>query len=147
MLTLSRFHPGSAGSRVAEVARRAFAEKIGLRRKFYALTYTHTLFCRDIKICRDLRTFGETMGKKVLWRGGSVSWARNAGCRFTYKNDEWIAKIANAHLTKILLPILRSPKGRQLLPPWLEVGYKWDVFVSDVILHSVLDLHKECPKQ
>ena len=34
-------------------ARAAFTEMFGLRQKIEALTYT--LFCRDIKICRDLR--------------------------------------------------------------------------------------------
>ena len=27
----------------------------------------HTLFCHDIKICRDLHTFWETLGKKCFF--------------------------------------------------------------------------------
>ena len=30
------------------------------------------LFCRDIKICRDLRTFCKTLGKKCLFRSKTV---------------------------------------------------------------------------
>ena len=44
--------------------RRAFYEKFGLEQKFYA----HTLFCRDIKFCRDFGTFfGNSLSKKVLF--------------------------------------------------------------------------------
>ena len=42
-------------------ARRAFAKKFAHRRKFEALTYT---ICRDIKICRNLRTLRKSSGKK-----------------------------------------------------------------------------------
>ena len=34
----------------------------------------------------------------------------------TCKKDEFVAKIAKTHLTKIMRPFLRSPKGCQLLP-------------------------------
>ena len=39
------------------------------------LRLRHTLFCHDIKICRDLRTFWKTWGKKCFfWDNKSVSW-------------------------------------------------------------------------
>ena len=40
-------------------------------------------------------------------------------CKFamTRKNDAFVAKIVNIHLTKISQPFLPSPKGCQLLPP------------------------------
>ena len=58
----------SLGSRVAEVVRgRAPAEKSGLGRKLQARTYTSL---SQIKICRDLRTFWRSLGKKsaFLWK-------------------------------------------------------------------------------
>ena len=38
----------------------------------------HKLFCRDIKICRDLRTLWKTLAKH------SVSWARSTPLHDTY---------------------------------------------------------------
>ena len=65
--------------RVAEVVRRH--EKPSLKSLDLDKTFKpkHTLFCCDSKICRDLRTFWKTLGKKNAFLGqNSVSWARSA---------------------------------------------------------------------
>ena len=41
----------------------------------------------------------------------------------THKSNAFVAKIANTRLTKVLWPFLPSPKGCQLLPPWITVIY------------------------
>ena len=45
----------------------------------------HTLYRRDIMICRDLRTFWKTLGQKVLiWVKNNVSWEKSALLHGTY---------------------------------------------------------------
>ena len=51
-IKMKMFSLKQAGRSCAK-AQRAFAKKFRLGRKFRPL---HTLFCRDVKICRDLRT-------------------------------------------------------------------------------------------
>ena len=81
------------GGRSCAKARRAFAKKFGLG---------HMLLpsCHDIEICRDLCTFWKSLGKKRA------------------KNDTFVEKIVNMRFAKILWPLLPSPKGCQLLPPY-----------------------------
>ena len=76
--------------------------------------------------------FGRLWAKKALfWVKTLFFWARKALLhgicyRFIYlnleifnyaQNNEFLAKVVNISLTKILWPFLRSPKGCQLLPP------------------------------
>ena len=63
------------GARVAEVVRRhegASPKSLDSDKIFEPQT---TLFCRDIKICCDLRTFWKSLDKKVLlWVKNSIFW-------------------------------------------------------------------------
>ena len=57
------------GGRSCAGARVAPAEKFGLGRKFYAWTYA---ILSQIKICRDLRTFWRSLGKKKCLFGSKT---------------------------------------------------------------------------
>ena len=84
------------GGRSCAKARRAFAEKAGLGRKFKALTWA---IWRDIKICCDLHNFWKTWGKKCLFGDkNSVSWARSALLNHIYCISYWI-RFANLQLS------------------------------------------------
>ena len=85
------------GGRSCAKARRVFAEKFGLRRKFYALTYA---ICRHVNICHNLCTFWKSVGK-VFFFGQKQCFL---GKKYTIK---WY-----------ILRIILIMKGCQLLPPW-----------------------------
>ena len=76
------------------------AKKFGLRRKFSAQTYAILL---RIKICRDLRTFWRSLGKKSAFLGQKQCFQCFLGkkCTITFS-----------------LPFLLPRKGCQVLPPW-----------------------------
>ena len=72
--------------------------------------------------CRGSRTFWNTLDKQCVFfslKKNSVSWARSALSHMvhiayhTELNLQFVKKIANVRLTKILWPFLRSPKGCQ----------------------------------
>ena len=81
----------------------------------------NTLFCHDIKICRDLLTLGNLRAKKCSFLGQkqcflgkkcTITWyilhiILSEICIFaiTRKNDAFVAKIVNTRLTKILMAI------------------------------------------
>ena len=112
-------------------ARGAPAKKFGLGRKFYARTYA---ILSRIKICRNLRTFWRSLGKKSAFLGQKqcflgkkctitwyilhilLSWI----CKFaiTRKNDAFVAKIVNTRLTKIFMAIF-APNERLPSPATL----------------------------
>ena len=90
----------------------------------------HTIFCREIKICRDLRNFWKTLGKKgtFLGKNCTITWyilhiVLNYIFKFviTCQNDAFVLKIANMRLTKNFVAVLPLTKGCQLLPPWSKL--------------------------
>ena len=48
----------------------------------------HTLFCREIKICRDLRTLWKSSGKKSAFLGKKSGITVNTLTLDTYKNTD-----------------------------------------------------------
>ena len=79
------------------------------------------LFCRDIKICRDLRTFWETLGKKSAILGQKQ-------CFY----EQEVHEIHGTYcilfaITKTVVPILPSPKDCQLLPPWYKLLFTYSL--------------------
>ena len=85
------------------------------------------LFCPDIKICRDLRTFWKTWGQKSLFFGTATLFLvqvryyslhgiyayyteLNLQIAITHKNDAFVAKIANMRLTKIFVGSFALPE-------------------------------------
>ena len=75
------------------------AEKFGLGGKFEAQTYT---ILSRIKICRDLRTFWRSLGKKVPFLvKNSVSWARSEITDLEFQNHKNVKNVLSAHSNKL----------------------------------------------
>ena len=94
----------------------------------------HTLFCRDIKICRDLRTFWKSLGKK-----NAFFWSKTVflvqevhyymiylayytelslqNCNYAQKQRICCKNSKYALDENLYVLFLPSPKGCQLLPP------------------------------
>jgi len=93
----------------------------------------HTLFYRDIKICRHLCTFWTSvLGQKQCFLGTqcTITWCLthvllSLICKFaiTREDDAFVAKIENTLLTKIFMPIFalaeRLPTSATLTR-WLD---------------------------
>ena len=98
---------GIVETRVAKVVRRhkgPSPKSLDLDEKLKPL---YTLFCRDIKICRNLRLFSKTLGKKMILLS-QIQYLVGRKC---------MVYIAYYTELKFLWPILLSPKVCQLLPP------------------------------
>ena len=128
-------------SRVAEVVggTRGLCQKVWTQTKILSPNIRY-FFC-NIKICRDLRTFWKSSGKKSAFLGQRqcflgkkctitlyilhiiLSWV----CKFgiTRKNDTFVAKIVNTCLTKIFTDIFafdeKLPNSATLLCSTQEV--------------------------
>ena len=123
------------GGRSCTGARVADAKKFGLGQKFYARTYA---ILSRIKICRDLRTFWRSLGKKSAFLGqkqcflGKKCTISNYMVCIAYftelilqtcdyaQKDAFEAKIVNTRLTKIFMAIFalaeRLPTSATLDP-------------------------------
>ena len=114
------------GGRSCTGARVAPAEKFGLPTRTYAIL-------SRIKICRDLRTFWRSLGKKspflsqkqcFLGKKCTITWYIFCKFAITRKNNAFDMKIVNTRLTKIVIAIFapdeRLPSSATL---WL---YKID---------------------
>ena len=118
-----------------------------------------------IKICRDLRTFWRSLGKKSAFLGQTqcflgkmctITWyilhiLLSKFCKFaiTRKNDAFVAKIVNTRLTKnfmaIFAPDERLPSSATLHGAMVENGIVdlvYDYYESHQMLsHSHPPLH------
>ena len=113
------------------------------------------LFCHDIKICRNFRTFGEFWGKKkcFFW-SKTVFFVRDVQyfmvyiayytelnwqiCIYAQKRRICYVNSKYAHDQKFLWPFLPSPNGCQLLPlcrvqhnfGWIGISYIYERSVA-----------------
>ena len=118
------------------------------------LKLLHTLFCRDIKIGRNFRTFWKILGKKVFyWVRNSISWARRALLHGIYCILHWInfaslqIHAKTTHLSrnyqicvrrKFLWPFLLSLKGCQLVLVLVHMGiiqcqWKHQLYITRIL--------------
>ena len=85
-------------TRVAEVVRRHKRPLPKSLDSDESFKLQNTLFCRDIKICCDLRTFWKTLGRKsAFWVKRVFFWVRSALLHSIYSILYWI-KFANLQL-------------------------------------------------
>ena len=132
--------------RVAEVVRRHEGPSSKSFYSYENFKPLHTLYSRDIMMCRIYALFGILWAKKVLiWVKNRVSWAKKPYymvhiayytelnmqiCNYA-QNDAFVAKIATTKTKrKLLWLFLPSLKGSQVLPPCLHPLH-WLPLLSD----------------